>query len=576
MKTASIVCGIFIGFSAVMLRAGSLTSFTDSFETNGKLSIKGNLIQAENSSSTERIKLDEVLTGNFSDADFHVDYFSSKASPARLPSDWRGQDVGALNIPGSFSYADGILTISGSGGKAKRDQGDRFHFLARTWAGDGQWAVHVAEIDKQTPAAEAGILLRESFDPGQVLMFGFAAKADASMKYYRSTAGKGPERRALPGQVPIWIRLTRFNGKMMDIEISSDGQIWDLIQQDYIKDFSGTQAGIFFNSFTDKSAGKAVLDQILFTPPPAQPEVVLPGVLLRSGTFLAGRFNGLDISKGEFNRNGKRVPMTTDQVCAATWAPVLRSQIAAVASQPCLIMKNGDSFVSDLVSLDGGGARINSQILGAVTYNSNLMRACVLHPLKLQPSNYEIRLKDGSIIRANGVEEGKGKTIILKEVSGIDVSITEDEIAQFRAGPAKVQNLIDLPWTASMSAQAAVSKSAPAVSDQSHPVECWEGNNQEQIMAVASGLTLNFALPGKFRAVAMRVALLPDAVLNAQASIRILADGKEINRTSAFRPGDQPQFVEVSIPGSRTVSLVLSSFSPDAKLMFIDPVAIRE
>ncbi len=568
MKKASIVCGIFIGFSAVLLRAGSLTSFADSFETNGKLSIKGNLIQAENSSSPVRLKLDEVLQGNFSDVDFHLDYFSSKESPAGLPSGWRGQDVGHLDIPGSFSYVNGILTISGGGGKAKHEQGDKFHFLARSWAGDGQWTVHVTEIYKQTPAAEVGVLLRESFDPGDVLMFGFAAKADAAMKYYRGVAGKGPERRALPGQVPIWLRLTRFNGKMIDMEASNDGQIWDLVQQDYIKDFSGTQAGIFFNSFTDKSAGKAVLDQILFTPPPAQPEVVLPGVLLRSGTFLAGRFNGLDTSKGEFSRNGKHVSMAADQVCAATWAPVLRSQITAVASQSGLIMKNGDSFVSDLVSLDGGGARINSQILGAITYNSNLMRACVLHPLKLQSSDYEIRLKDGSIIRAKGIEEGKNKAIIIKEVSGIDVSITEDEIAQFRAGPAKVQNLIDLHWTTSVS--------APAVPDPSQPVQCWEGNNQEQVMAVSAGTTLNFPLPSKFRTLAVRVALLSDAVPNAQAGIRVLADGREISRTAAFKSGDQPQFVEFSIPGCRTLSFVPGSLPPGARLLLIDPFAIRE
>ncbi len=602
MIQRSIICAICIGFSAVLLRAGSLTSLTDSFETSGKISVKGDLIQAEGGSSPQRTKFDEVLQANFDDADFHLDYFSSRENPVRLPSTWQGQDIGHAEAPGSFTYADGTLTINGNGGDIA-GASDNCYFIGRPWADDGgQWAVHIKERSDEVNCI--GLMLRGSFDPDSPVC-SFSAEGDHGFRDIRGKPGSGLNSydARFVMSVPGWIRFTRYaeyltTGYGLAVETSSDGKTWDFIEhlqtlQDNKKIFSNTLAGLVVTGpgKSNKVAGKAVVDQILFTPPPAQPEVVLPGVLLRSGTFLAGRFNGFDASKGEFNRKDKPVSMTADQVCAAVWVPVTRRQIAAVASQSGLIMKNGDFMVSDLVSLDGGGVRVNSLVLGSLEYNTwgSIIRAFVLHPVQLQASDYEIRLKDGSIIRAKGLEENKDKTITIKEVSGIDVNIAADEIAQFRAGPAKVQNLIDLPWTVpvqpAVPKPAVSAKPAPAanpapatnpVPDTSQPVQCWEGNNQEQIMAAAPGTTLNFPLPGKFRTLAMRVAFSSNAPPNAQASIRVLADGRDINRSSSIKAGDQPQFVEVNITGSRTISLVLSSFPPDARLLLIDPVAIRE
>ncbi|MDD5262658.1 MAG: NPCBM/NEW2 domain-containing protein [Methylacidiphilales bacterium] len=598
----TILCGICIGFSTVLLRGGSLISLTDSFETSGKISVKGDLIQAEGGSSSQRTKFDEVLQANFDDADFHLDYFSSRENPARLPSNWQGQDIGHAEAPGSFTYADGTLTINGNGADIA-GASDNCYFIGQPWAEDGgQWTAHIKERSDEVNCI--GLMLRGSFDPDSPAC-SFSAEGDHGFRDIRGKPGSGLG--SYDGRfvmsVPGWIRLTRFGGYPIAgypllIETSNDGKTWDFIEkiqtlQDNKKIFLNTLAGLVVTGpgKSKKVTGKAVVDQILFTPPPAQPEVVLPGVLLRSGTFLAGRFNGLDASKGEFNRKDKPVSMTADQVCAAIWVPVTRRQIAAVMSQPGLIMKNEDFMVSDLVSLDGGGVRVNSLVLGPIEYNTgdSIIRAFVLHPLQLTSSDYEIRLKDGSIIRAKGLEEGKDKIITIKEVSGIDVNIAADEIAQFRAGPAKVQNLIDLPWTVPTQPAApkpaipakAASAANPAtaanpIPDPSQPVQCWEGDNQEQIMAAAPGTILNFPLPGKFRALAMRVAFSSNAPPNAQASIRVLADGRDINRTSSIKAGDQPQFVEVSITGSRTISLVLSSFPPDTRLLLIDPVAIRE
>jgi hypothetical protein len=70
----------------------------------------------------------------------------------------------------------------------------------------------------------------------------------------------------------------------------------------------------------------------------------------------------------------------------------------------------------------------------------------------VQPSsaNYEIRLRDGSIIYADSLQGG-GSTVLIQEASGIAITVSIDEIAQIRAGPALAQSLAELDWKAAAS-----------------------------------------------------------------------------------------------------------------------------
>jgi len=236
--------------------------------------------------------------------------------------------------------------------------------------------------------------------------------------------------------------------------------------------------------------------------------------------------------------------------------------------------------------------------MGIVNYiYTNLLKACVLHPVKPQPSDYEIRLKDGSDIRASGLEVSNGQ-LVIHEVSGITVPADPGEVAQFRAGLTHVQTLIDLPWKATaLAANPSPAASAPPTAPtapaavpapaqapflpplQPLPplptVRCWEGNNAEQIMAAEPGTVLDFPLTGKIRALALRVAVLSDTP-NAQAIVRILADGREIGRTPAFKAGDQPRFVQVTLQDPKTLTLVADSLFSDTRILYIDPVVIQE
>jgi hypothetical protein len=95
-------------------------------------------------------------------------------------------------------------------------------------------------------------------------------------------------------------------------------------------------------------------------------------------------------------------------------------------------------------------------------------------------------------------------------------------------------------------------------------------------MMVSAGTIVDFPLTGRFRALAFRIALSPDAPPNAQAAIRILADGREIGRTPPFKVGDQPRFVEIPLQKPKIVTFVFDSVFAGTKILIIDPVAVRE
>jgi hypothetical protein len=273
--------------------------------------------------------------------------------------------------------------------------------------------------------------------------------------------------------------------------------------------------------------------------------------------------------------------------------PTQRSDIEDMSSQIGLIMNSGDFLAGEPDGISVRGVHINSMLLGIVSYTPAQVRACILHPVQTQPANYEIRLKDGSIVRASGLSVNNGQ-IVINEVSGVNVMAALDEIAQLRAGLAQVQTLLELPWKATppppanpppAANSASAANPAPAVNpapasnptpDETPPAQCWEGNNQEQIMMVSAGTIVDFPLTGRFRALAFRIALSPDAPPNAQAAIRILADGREIGRTPPFKVGDQPRFVEIPLQKPKIVTFVFDSVFAGTKILIIDPVAVRE
>jgi len=195
-----------------------------------------------------------------------------------------------------------------------------------------------------------------------------------------------------------------------------------------------------------------------------------------------------------------------------------------------------------------------------------------LHAVAAQPSDYEVRLTDGSCIQASSISASSGQ-VAINEVGGLTVMADVSEVAQIRAGSTYAQTLTDFPWQATP--ETVPVPNATAATNAVASVQCWQGTNQEHIMAVKPGTRIDFPFNGQFRAMALSVALSSGAAAGSQATIRIIADGMEVAHTHAIKAGDKPRFVQVALQNPKVVTLVANGAFA-GEVLFIDPVAVRK
>src|SRR2546423_15436504 len=82
-----------------------------------------------------------------------------------MPSPWTNQDVGAVGLAGSASYAAGVFTLKGAGADIW-GCADAFQSLSQPLSGDVQLVARVASIANTSTYAKAGIMLRDSTAAG--------------------------------------------------------------------------------------------------------------------------------------------------------------------------------------------------------------------------------------------------------------------------------------------------------------------------------------------------------------------------------------------------------------------------
>lgn len=600
MKIVVLIGVCFLGSCFSLLQAGSVFLLGTGNEADGALTLTATGIHVDGSAASD-INLGDILEADFGETPFQVNYFSSAENPRQFPPDWKGADIGHPTLPGSNSYTDGTLTLAGSGVDLQRKENeDQYYVFGRPWTGDGQLTGRLKEVDASAAPnlsrTQVGPMLRQNLDPLSMISGMGVGKQGGGLflSRYSSTNHAGWTGFS-SDPPPIWVRLVR-SADSIDFLTSGDGLKWEIIRQSNLKLPPDAWLGFYQTTFSDKASGKSLLDQVTIAPGPAEPETVPPGVLLRSGSFLAGTYHAFDGKTGRVDRNGKSTSLTLDQVAAVVMHPVTLRQIADVAGQTGLLMKNGDFLAADIQRIDGDYIIVNSLQLGILSYYGESGRAAVLQAVQSQPSDYEVRLKDGSILRAKTLATGSNQ-LDIGEVSGMAISVPADEVAQVRAGLTHVQPLISLPWKANTPPAPAVTKTPPpaaaasgaTAAPQAVPapapaptvtpdtgVQCWNGPNREQILAATAGTSMEFPLSGKFRALALRVAVASNAAPNAQAVVRIVADGREIARTPPFKAGDQPRFLEVTLQSPKTLTITADSIVAGTKVLFIDPVAIRE
>ena len=84
-----------------------------------------------------------------------------------VPFGWSDADIGGPGRPGyaAFNPDTGTWTVAG-GGVDIWNTSDQFHFVSQSSTGDGNLTAHVASVQNTDPWAKAGLMFRDSADPG--------------------------------------------------------------------------------------------------------------------------------------------------------------------------------------------------------------------------------------------------------------------------------------------------------------------------------------------------------------------------------------------------------------------------
>jgi len=149
-----------------------------------------------------------------------------RAQASDLPSPWQHQDIGAVEVGGNASSADGVITLNGTLDIWGTSDGS--HFAWQTLKGDGQIVARLLSIEHTQNHAKGGVAIRESLAPDARHATMVDTPVDGTQFLVREQAGGKTtvQRTNLHREtMPYWVKLVRAGDQFTGYE-SLDGQKW--------------------------------------------------------------------------------------------------------------------------------------------------------------------------------------------------------------------------------------------------------------------------------------------------------------------------------------------------------------
>ncbi len=142
-----------------------------------------------------------------------------------LPSPWTNQDVGAVGLAGTSTYANGVFAVKGAGADIW-GTADAFQAVLQPLVGDVQLIARVTAVQNTNTYAKAGIMLRDSTAAGASHVI-LDLRPNGSIEFMtRSTTNGSTTWIASTTQAaPAWLKLTR-SGSTVTGYVSATGTTW--------------------------------------------------------------------------------------------------------------------------------------------------------------------------------------------------------------------------------------------------------------------------------------------------------------------------------------------------------------
>jgi hypothetical protein len=223
---------------------------------------------------------------------FALTVASRAAFAQSLPSGWSTADIGAVGATGSASGTGSAFTVTGAGADIW-GTADAFRFVYRPLTGDGSIVTEVTGEQDIANWTKAGVMLRETLDPGsrQALMLVSPAKGLAFQRRAQtggiSTNTPGPAATA-----PYFVKLTR-EGTTITAFASPNGTSWTPVGSDTIGMASTIYVGLAVSSHVAGSLATATLASTAVTQAVSTGTTTETLVFFRHGEKPAGGYGQL-------------------------------------------------------------------------------------------------------------------------------------------------------------------------------------------------------------------------------------------------------------------------------------------
>src|SRR6185437_13962351 len=186
---------------------------------------------------------------------------------------------GAVNAAGSFTFDGSTFTVKGSGTDVY-GTADSFQFVYQSLTGDGSITARVVSQSNTNAWAKAGVMFRETLDPGSRNAFVPITPTSGIVFQGRPTAGGSSTTFSYGPTVaaPYWLRLVRA-GSTLTASFSPDGSSWTALGQTTISMASQIFVGLAVSSHHNGTLSTVVFDNVTAAaaaPPP--PDTQAPTV----------------------------------------------------------------------------------------------------------------------------------------------------------------------------------------------------------------------------------------------------------------------------------------------------------
>lgn len=142
-----------------------------------------------------------------------------------LASPWTSQDIGSLGLPGSAGSPGDDVYVTASGSDIW-DVSDNFHYVSRTWTGDGTLTARVKGVSAADAWTKAGLMFRESLDANaRNALITVTPGNGISFQSRSSTGGSTTFSNIVGLAAPYWLKLQR-TGDVFTPYQSADGITW--------------------------------------------------------------------------------------------------------------------------------------------------------------------------------------------------------------------------------------------------------------------------------------------------------------------------------------------------------------